>query len=184
MRRTRSSSSRAFSFASAPKQARDPVATLAAAWALHAAGRVGLETDKALDRLGGGVPAEPPRDRVELAAAATAALIADGRRTDRVAKLAEAVVAAGAGADDSPLVTMAFTQIVFHTDGAGGRDWKAWNEKMKELGVKGQAGRPTGCASGSWTPPDAGRRLGRLGAAASWTLTMETYYRFAAIAPR
>jgi prenyltransferase beta subunit len=60
----------------------------------------------------------------------------------------------------------------------GGEKWQEWAKAMKKALLGRQ--RIGGCANGSWDPvgPDA-KKLGRVGATAFNTLTLEIYYRYA-----
>jgi hypothetical protein len=55
----------------------------------------------------------------------------------------------------------------------GGKDWKAWNEKMRDSLIKSQQ------ADGSWAPVGAHADVGgRLMETSLSILTLEVYYRY------
>ena len=69
---------------------------------------------------------------------------------------------------------------LFQQDGPVGRNWKQWNEPMKDVLVNNQNKSSKGCRHGSWEPvgrwcPEGGRVYGT----AINALTLEVYYRYA-----
>jgi hypothetical protein len=60
--------------------------------------------------------------------------------------------------------------------------WKKWNEPMKNALVPNQKTAKDGCQNGSWDPASRwGEEGGRVWATAINSLTLEVYYRYAAV---
>jgi hypothetical protein len=72
------------------------------------------------------------------------------------------------------------SMALFQYDGPTGTSWKRWNEKMKDVVLKGQRAAKEGEKSGSWEPVDRWSHAGgRVYATAMNALTLEVYYRYA-----
>jgi Mg-chelatase subunit ChlD len=72
---------------------------------------------------------------------------------------------------------------LFQYDGPEGPMWKKWNEPMKNALVPSQKTAKDGCQNGSWDPAASrwGEEGGRVWATAINSLTLEVYYRYAAV---
>jgi hypothetical protein len=99
---------------------------------------------------------------------------------------------------DNPMLTGGMKYLVDHSPDAkqlniyywyygtqfmhnmGGREWDAWNRRIRDILIRTQIRDPDTCAKGSWDPAnDAwGKRGGRLMETSLSALTLEVYYRY------
>ncbi len=73
----------------------------------------------------------------------------------------------------------------------GGKDWKIWNDQVRDMLVNAQHGNGTGCLNGSWDYTGTGGAVeshiapvGRLLSTAYCCLSLEVYYRYERVAGR